>query len=556
MPIFIKENQELKDKMFKLPQNVLNHLNTTLSTYGQYKDKDGYKRLNTLLNPNYNKRSDKEDKIADDGKHISFSDLKRINFDFDKMPKNPNDLSFILNGGDVMKDWVQNTLRRARNSVKPTLKSKKQHTIDKNAVMPTKSPTKPIKMDDNSTIHIHEENYNDNKIINEEYHPYYERLSDYDEYYVFDAFKSNENIWLPLINPKMYHQALSEFTRFGYFMSFPTKYIYQWIGIIMKNTAILRAMTAIAGHDMYFPLDTFIDVFFNDDIDSWNEYKEKIGEDSDYGAAWEYFEEIGYDEWQSLPDGTDAISDFGIEPIEKLISKYNSNMSPEDTIVLINKILDITHMRGDLSSIFIVGGKKSLHNITYRQNESKTITESSNTFITFINQLGEKKKYDSIKHIYRPLVGLTEYVNTAMGKKVVTNNDINTLLQTYNIKPLQDSRGMSYFKNNKGNKFPAYSLNTFIEKVMISVNGKYQLNNKSVDIIKNNRNIIKKSQTNDDKFKEFHDNVKRYNPEDYKEPTAYEREMNNESVNNKKIFIKENQLLNLTKNKNIIINYL
>jgi hypothetical protein len=62
-----------------------------------------------------------------------------------------------------------------------------------------------------------------------------------------------------------------------------------------------------------------------------------------------------------LPDGSDAFSDFGIEPIQKYISQYHEGMSAEDTLVLINKILDVVHCRGDLASAYIQGGKQSLY---------------------------------------------------------------------------------------------------------------------------------------------------------------------------------------------------
>ena len=70
MPIFIKENQELKDNMYEIPDKLEKHLKQTLSKYGDYTQNKGYKRLNSLVNPEYNKRSDKADQFKD-GKHIN-----------------------------------------------------------------------------------------------------------------------------------------------------------------------------------------------------------------------------------------------------------------------------------------------------------------------------------------------------------------------------------------------------------------------------------------------------------------------------------------------------
>lgn len=356
MPIFLKEaNQLLKNRTYQIPKDLEKHLRNTLQQYGQYKNADGYKRLNSLLNPNYNKRSD----YSKNGeKQISHSDLETIDHDLRHMSKNPNDLTRILNGGEEMANFARNTLNRERSQVEPVLKQKKVETRNKNAVKPNINPMKPIKLD-KGNVQIHENILKENN----QGHPYWDYISDYNPYYVFNAFLNKKNIWSPLINPSIYQKALNEFVKYGKFINFPTKYIYQWMGIIMKNTALLRSCTEIAGHSQWFPEDDFVDVFFEGDYDKWDDYKNEIGEDT-YGAAWELLDNNGYGDWAMLPDGSDAISDFGIEPIEKLINEYNENLPPEQVIVIINKILDVVHCRGDLASMFIVGGRQTLSQIS------------------------------------------------------------------------------------------------------------------------------------------------------------------------------------------------
>lgn len=546
MPIFIKENEQLKNDMFKIPDDVMKHLKTTLSTYGEYKKSNGYKRLNTLVNKDYNKRSNKEDAVEDDDKHITFNDLKRIYHDFKVTPNNKDDLSFILNGGDTMKDWVSNSLRRARNAVKPTLKVHKQQTLAKNILKPSADPTKPIKSDDKSTVYIHENNLLKE---NEGYHPYYDRVSDYDERFVLYAFKNNENIWTPLIQPEMYQKALSEFTRYGSLTKFPTKYVYQWMGIIMKNTAILRAMTDLAGHSQWFPIDSVIDVFFEDDEDAWEEYKNKIGEEDNYSAAWKMFEEIGYDEWQQLPDGTDAISDFGIEPLEKIIMEYKENSTPEETLVIVNKALDVTHCRGDLSSMFIRGGYSSLNAITYRQNESKSITEGYIAkYIDFDNKSYNPK---SVNGKILPKNQLVTWFRKAIGVNNFNLKDISKLLNYYDIKPLQNR----YFLTNDNKQINAYSVSVLVDKTLDrDGSGKFQLSQTS-ELVLNDDPYVNKNKKNTinngdggSKHEMFMNSMRGSNPEDFKEPTSWEKEMNNESTIKKKIIIKESQLLKLGKN--------
>ena len=197
-------------------------------------------------------------------------------------------------------------------------------------------------------------------------HPYYDYICDYDETYVYYNFMNNpkkNTIFLPLINPSEYQKALDEFTQYGELVRFPSKKVYQWMGIVMKNTALLRAMTSIGGHSSYFDVDAFVDAFFGGNFEEFEAYAREHGEEADFGGAWTYLEEMGYDEWSVLPDGSDAVSDYGIAPLEKIISEYDKNKTAEETLVIINKAIDVVHCRGDLSSMFINGGSAVLDRI-------------------------------------------------------------------------------------------------------------------------------------------------------------------------------------------------
>ena len=90
------------------------------------------------------------------------------------------------------------------------------------------------------------------------------------------------------------------------------------------------------------------------------------------------------------PDGSDAWSDYGLNPIEKLISEYDENQSPEEVLVIINKILDIYHCRGDLASLFVNGGSKALTQVSNGLGENKIIyiTKSQvNEIVLKLNKL-------------------------------------------------------------------------------------------------------------------------------------------------------------------------
>lgn len=163
MPLFLKENQALSKETYKLPDELAKELKQTLAQYEQYRETKGFKRLNSLVNPSYNKKSNRKD-IPNDGKHISFSDMKRIDFDLRHMDKNPNNLERILNGGDDMARFVRTTLERERTRVADANAKEKEKTREKNAVKPTAEPLKPIKID-GQDYHIHEDKESNTKKI-------------------------------------------------------------------------------------------------------------------------------------------------------------------------------------------------------------------------------------------------------------------------------------------------------------------------------------------------------------------------------------------------------
>ena len=159
MALFLKENQELQGNMYDIPKELEDHLKDTLNKYQDYGTtasgtmSKGFKRLQSLVDPNYNKQ---DDNTSEDGsRQISFSDMKRIKHDFDHMSKDPHDIQRVLNGGEKMASFVNDTLRKERTKVEPVLKQKEVETRNKNAVKPTVAPMKPIEVG-NITANVHE----------------------------------------------------------------------------------------------------------------------------------------------------------------------------------------------------------------------------------------------------------------------------------------------------------------------------------------------------------------------------------------------------------------
>jgi hypothetical protein len=176
----------------------------------------------------------------------------------------------------------------------------------------------------------------------------------------------------------MYAKALREFTKYGKLINFPSKYVYQWMGIIMKNTAILEVNSALAGHreySFYYEISEYANDHFGEEVEP------------DYESCEKWLEEKGIYDWMEMPDGHFAVTDYGTEPLFKIIKEYNENLPPEKVLVLVNRALDVYHMQGPICSIFIQGGTSSLNKI------AEEINRNSRKIYINENQL-MKLKYD------------------------------------------------------------------------------------------------------------------------------------------------------------------
>lgn len=92
-------NKDLYNKEIELPEDKRNHLKKCfLIVKNADENVQGFKRNQELQN----------------AETIGYKQLKRIKNFFDSFKGNQNDPSFILNGGFIMKNWVNDELRKMR----------------------------------------------------------------------------------------------------------------------------------------------------------------------------------------------------------------------------------------------------------------------------------------------------------------------------------------------------------------------------------------------------------------------------------------------------------
>lgn len=141
MLIFVNENKELNNRTFPLADNIRKHLQHTLDTYDGDKTVDGYKRLNNVLDMNT----------------ITYQEMKRIKNFFDNFKGTDKSVEFILNGGEPMKTWVNNTLNTATKAIHDFKQAKKDAGIS-NAFIKSHEKQRQIRKDKPTQLKIQTKN--------------------------------------------------------------------------------------------------------------------------------------------------------------------------------------------------------------------------------------------------------------------------------------------------------------------------------------------------------------------------------------------------------------
>lgn len=102
-------NSSLEGSFWELTEPVKNNLNRIYNAYKGKENVEGYSRLEGLIQNN----------------KCSYEQMKRIKNFFDSFGGGKNDTSYLLNGGTIMKNWVEECLSNARDSVNSKKKNMK-----------------------------------------------------------------------------------------------------------------------------------------------------------------------------------------------------------------------------------------------------------------------------------------------------------------------------------------------------------------------------------------------------------------------------------------------
>ena len=261
MAIIFEDSKEVRSKSIPIPTNTQQIFKALAQVYEPYLDTvEGGKVLKSYASDKtYNKKKPGSDNVngkKDAGNSVSIDVAKMRLSRQNKF--SPNSIQYQLYGGQIANNLLRNGIKQARAVEKvPKVKPPKPTAVKPpNAKEPE---IKPIEMP-KGQVAI-KESIEDN--------PYFDYLNEYSEQEIVSEFFSDlksgrkKQNWTPLISVDAYTKALREFTRYGKFMKFPGDMVYKWMGVIMRNTAKLRANTCLAGHLPYPPDIELVD-YIND----------------------------------------------------------------------------------------------------------------------------------------------------------------------------------------------------------------------------------------------------------------------------------------------------
>jgi len=263
-------------------------------------------------------------------------------------------------------------------------------------------------------------------LLNEEftYEDYYESFRNLTNSVVFDfLFDNNEDYTkrIPWITVpfNMLKRLWDDYMRFGYVSDNNLNLLDKVERRIYRNIILLGVLTYLAGHTTDSPDENLDEVFENYinnyirwrlqkpfdknqlqiDFEKGNGYG-KIPKDTNYYPDNneknlfqfldkvleekgmlddEYFKnhlteitqtlkgvllERFYDYYIIDKDGHTIISDYGLEPLNKLLYKLGNEDDPNKKIPILDQILNVAHMRSDLAGWLVEGGQHALSELS------------------------------------------------------------------------------------------------------------------------------------------------------------------------------------------------
>lgn len=100
-------------------------------------------------------------------------------------------------------------------------------------------------------------------------------------------------------------------------------------------------------------------------------YEDDMTREQVYEFLYEEIKEKFFDYGEDTKIGQAYISDYGLRPLEEYLSQLHKTTKAEDKVVIIDKMLNVVHMRSDMASWFVEGGSTSLSQLSASPSEQQ-----------------------------------------------------------------------------------------------------------------------------------------------------------------------------------------
>lgn len=161
-----------------------------------------------------------------------------------------------------------------------------------------------------------------------------------DEYYDKKRKKGTKMSWsvIPFARLK---RIWEDYVNFGFVRD--VKGLQEIEKQMLNNLTKLQAATDLAGHGSGVDLEELVEDLGYKPIDGRNTdfYFDFL--ETEYGAP---------------------VSDYGLPKLWEIVSEFPRAKTPEERLLLIDRMLNVVHQRGDLAALFVEGGSKSLSQLS------------------------------------------------------------------------------------------------------------------------------------------------------------------------------------------------
>ena len=193
-------------------------------------------------------------------------------------------------------------------------------------------------------------------IEREKHEPFYSDYVKYSPEYVLRLFEENPEGYIKwsLIPAEQYENILKRYMDDPISARVPDSIVSSWLSMIFSNTCKMISITRLFGRAFDFPIDAVSSVFPDFKCDDGNEIR----------CAMNFLDGLGFYRWTNPPECGRLWTDVGVVKLYEALKTYREDMTPEEKLLLINRVLDIAHWSETLARYFLEGGELTCEKIS------------------------------------------------------------------------------------------------------------------------------------------------------------------------------------------------